>query len=333
MPDCHGKFLFGSESVTSVLLTGSRGLIGKSLSQRLEKSGLHVVKLDCRGTLEEDDYGSITEPCQILEKMTSCEGVIHLAAVSRVIWGEQDPSLCFLTNHIGTKNIVDAALSMPKPPWIIYASSREVYGEQSVFPVHESAQLQPMNTYARTKTSAEKIIRDGGRLGLKTAILRFANVFGGANDYDDRVIPAFCLAALKNQPLRLEGKCNTFDFTYLEDVVSGTVLGVQHLIREKSSLPPIHFTTGKGRTLEEAANRIIAHTNSSSEIIEAPSRTFDVSHFIGDPSRAKELLGWSPQYSFDEALKKYIALLQKHAQCTRGYDENNQGYSRISADL
>lgn len=329
--------LLGSQKLVSVLLTGSRGLIGSFLTQLLERSGFRVLKLDHRGTPEDDDCGTILSPDHIATKIRKCEGVIHLAAVSRVIWGEQNPRLCYLTNYVGTNNIIEAALSAPQKasqrPWIIYASSREVYGEQDILPVQETALLKPMNIYARTKVGAENLIHEAEKSGLRTSILRFSNVFGGSDDHKDRVIPAFCRAALNQSPLCLEGKSHTFDFTYVEDVVQGVLRAVQHLVHERTSLPPIHLTTGCGRTLEEVAYSIINQTKSHSQVIEKPPRKFDVSNFVGDPSRAKEILGWTPRYSFDQALRKYIKILKPQQESERGCNEDSESYSRVSANV
>lgn len=150
--------------------------------------------------------------------------------------------------------------------------------------------------------------------GVLTAILRFSNVFGSPFDYPDRVIPAFCRAALSQEPLRVEGAGNIFDFTFVDDVVNGIVKVIDVLMTSPQNLPPIHFTTGRGISLSEAARIIIRMANSSSHIKEAEPRSFDVSRFYGDPSRAKKLLGWSPHFSFEEAIGKFLSNLKAHLQ-------------------
>ncbi|MBT4880187.1 MAG: NAD(P)-dependent oxidoreductase [Alphaproteobacteria bacterium] len=294
----------------TILITGSKGLIGSSISQLLETSGFRVVEYDNFYHKTHPGYGTLSNQELLSEKIKGCDGVIHLASVSRVIWGEQNPELCDKTNRIGTRNVIRAALTSSKKPWIIYASSREVYGEQEILPVQEDFSLKPMNIYAHSKVAAEKLITEVRREGLKTSILRFSNVFGGADDHVDRVIPAFSWGALNNQPLKIEGRENVFDFTHVEDVARGIFLVVAHLVQEESSLPPIHFTSGQGKTLGEAANIIIGKARSKSRLLELPPRNFDVSRFYGDPSRSKELLGWKTHYNFEQAIDKYLVLLR-----------------------
>jgi len=292
-----------------ILVTGSEGLIGKSLRQYLESKKISVRGLDNKLPPNHAEYGDILDKKTVNQAVDGCSGIIHLAASSRVIFGEQTPSACWNYNVDGTTYILEAALNSPKKPWVIYASSREVYGQQEILPVSEDAPLKPMNMYARSKVAAERKVMEAGEAGLLTAILRFSNVFGSVFDHHDRVIPAFCRAALRHQPLRLEGKNNIFDFTFISDVIEGISKASEFLETQARSLPPIHFTTGRGLTLHEAARIIINLANSTSNIIEKTPRAFDVSYFYGDFSRAKSLLNWSPQIAFEEAIKKYLALL------------------------
>lgn len=82
----------------SILVTGSRGLIGTLLCTSLESAGHNVVRFDTRERIESESYGNVLDLQCISQKMENCHGVIHLAAVSRVIWGEQNPRLCRLVN-------------------------------------------------------------------------------------------------------------------------------------------------------------------------------------------------------------------------------------------
>ena len=290
----------------NILITGSSGLIGSNLCMLLEAKSYTIIKLDIRDSDNSNSCGSILDKKILKNKIKQCDGIIHLAGVSRVVYGQNNPDLCELTNIEGTKNIVEIAKDCSNKPWIIYASSREVYGQQDILPVTEDRDLLPMNVYAHSKVKAEEIIINARQYGLNISILRFSNVFGGIVDYPDRVIPAFCINALNEKPLFVEGVENTFDFTYVKDVTRGIWLAVEYLFINKKSIAPLHFTNGKPITLNEAARIIKKIINSKSEIIEKPPRTFDVARFFGDNSRAKEILEWQPEYSFSEAIKLYV---------------------------
>lgn len=286
-----------------ILVTGSKGLIGSALVQALKNLSLEVIGIDKRASEQED----ILDVKLLNSIVRGVHGIIHLAAVSRVIQGEKDPELCWKTNVEGTENIVQAALSSPSLPWVIYASSREVYGEQEVFPVKESAPLSPVNIYGKSKLAAENIIEKAREKGLKATIVRFSNVFGNVNDYPDRVVPAFCRAAVLGEEICVEGEGNLFDFTYLEDVIQGLLSLIHQMSKKGASLSPVHFTTGIATSLGEIADIAQKASSYVSPIVQGTPRSFDVMRFWGDTSRAKEVLNWTASTSIEEGMHHLIS--------------------------
>lgn len=300
--------------MTDILLTGSEGLIGRCLTTHLDRLSVSYKRFDLRLPSVIEGRGDISDKVAVKKALVGCSGVVHLAGTSRVIAGQQNPQRCLADNVEGTRNILEAVKENPNRPWILYASSREVYGQQQTLPVCEDAVLKPMNVYALSKVAAEKMVLEAGQSGVSTAILRFSNVFGSPLDYPDRVIPAFCGAALLGELLRVEGADNIFDFTFVQDVVRGILNVMDILATKPQNLPPIHLTTGRGVSLKEAAQTIVMMAHSSSEIINAVPRSFDVSRFYGDPSRAKKLLNWSSHFSFEEALRQFLTDLKASLQ-------------------
>ncbi len=297
-----------------ILITGSEGLIGSSLAIALDRLGITALGLDNKLEPHHPCYGDILNYEQVSESMNGVEGVVHLAAVSRVIFGEKNPKLCWDTNVEGTKHILEAALASPKKPWVLYASSREVYGQQEELPVKETAPLIPVNIYGESKIAAEQAVENAVKEGTKASVVRFSNVFGSVNDHHDRVIPAFCLAAANGTRIRIDGKDNLFDFTYIDDVVQGILSFVYHLTQRDEPLPPIHFTMGQATSLGEAAFYAQQASRHPIEIIEAPSRSYDVARFYGDSSRAETLLGWRPCVGVQEGIRRLIHQYQLVSQ-------------------
>jgi nucleoside-diphosphate-sugar epimerase len=289
----------------TIFITGSQGLIGKTLTEYLKKNSYQVNLLDINLPVSHPHYGDINQPELIHQQLENCTGIIHLAAVSRVIWGEQQPELCWQTNVVGTSYLLEAAYKAASRPWFIYASSREVYGQQKQLPVTESALLQPLNTYARSKVAAEELVNQYQALGLKTSILRFSSVYGRIDDHANRVVPAFCRAAAFGEPLRVEGLDNTFDFTHVSDVVDGIIKTIMQL-QQGQSLPAIHLTTGQPTTLGELAKLACNISKKPAKLIEAPPRNFDVSKFYGNPCLAEEKLGWQPKIDIETGVAQLV---------------------------
>ena len=249
---------------------------------------------------------------RVQEALEHCGGVVHLAAVSRVIWGERAPELCRDTNIGGVRNVLEAALAKRQPPWLLFASSREVYGQPQRLPAKEDTPLRPVNVYGRSKVEGERLVRAAGEQGLRVAIARFSNVYGDATDHVDRVVPAFTRAAVSDCSMRMEGADCTFDFTHVEDAVRGIAKLIDRLERGITS-PPVHFLTGIPTSLRQLAATATALAGQKPRIIEMPPRSFDVSRFYGDPSRAAEMLGWEPCVSLRDGLERLVRDLRAEA--------------------
>lgn len=288
-----------------ILITGGRGLIGTALHGALAALGRPTAGLDLRG--EGRDCGDVRVADHVRRVIEGCAGVVHLAAVSRVIDGERDPETCRQTNIGGLRNILEQAERQREPPWVVFASSREVYGQAARLPATEDSVLAPVNVYGRTKVEGERMIADAAAGGLRTTVVRLSSVYGSTRDHVDRVVPAFARAALVGGEIRVEGFDHTFDFTHVDDTIEALLALVDHLQRGGAPLPPIHILTGQPTTLRDLAGLAVELAGSSASIVARPPRTFDVSTFVGDPARARELLGWVARVSVREGLARLIA--------------------------
>jgi len=287
--------------VGAILVTGSEGLIGSAFCALLTKSGYKVEKLDTRSA-DPGEKGDIRDEALVKERMKGCRGVVHLAAISRVADGESDPELCWQTNVIGTEVVMRAASEMPIRPWVLLASSREVYGEPEDLPVTTSAKA----------AAAERVALAWRRSAVDTAVVRLANVYGGLNDNPKRVAPAFARLAAAGELLQVHGRENTFDFTHLDDVTLG-LLSVVEAMQAGEVLPPIHFATGRSTTLGELADLAVSLGGNKAKVAEIPAPSYNVSRFVGDPTRARELLGWQSRVKIGEGMHRLIEDFRREA--------------------
>ncbi len=287
-----------------VLITGSSGLIGTAVRETLTSMNVEGPGLDLKAFGSE--CGDVRDAWRISSAIEGCDGILHLAAVSRVIWGERDPELCWSTNVGGLRNVLDAARLRKNPPWVVFASSREVYGQPDALPVTEDASLKPVNIYGRSKVEGERLVEEARRQGLRASVIRLSNVYGSTSDHEDRVVPAFARRASMGLPLHVEGADHTFDFTHIDDTARGIVALIQYLMEGNDPPPPVHFLTGCKTSLLELA-KMAKELAASESIIElTPPRSFDVSHFYGSPERARTLLGWKPRVTIQEGLSRLI---------------------------
>lgn len=142
--------------------------------------------------------------------------------------------------------------------------------------------------------------------GVKTAILRFSNVYGRVTDHEDRVVPAFVRQALRGEKLRVDGAENIFDFTHVQDVVRGVLACVEILERGRSDLVPVHLVSGIPTTLGALASLAVDISGSKAVVSYVPARTYDVSMFYGDPNRAYEKLGWRTTIGLAEGFRRLM---------------------------
>lgn len=224
--------------------------------------------------------------------------MVHLAAISRVAWAVAEPQACWDVNVGGTRNVVDA---LRPDQWVLFASSREVYGDPAELPATEDAPLQPMNVYGRAKVAGEDAVHS--HLGAH-AVVRLSNVYGRVRDHHDRVVPAFASAAAAGGAVRVDGHDRTFDFVHLDDVVQGLIAVIRHL-DGGAPLPALHLTTGVGTSLGALAE--LARSQGASRVEAGPERSYDVSRFVGDPARASWLLGWRPQVGLVDGFADLVA--------------------------
>ena len=287
-----------------ILVTGSSGLIGTALSAVLRARGTSIVCLDCKA--RDDAWGDVRDRKCLQEIIEGVDGIVHLAAVSRVLWGERNPVLCQETNVGGLRNVIEIACECTPAPWLIFASSREVYGQPEKLPVSEDCPLQPINVYGRSKVEGERLINEALHADIRACIIRLSNVYGSTLDHVDRVIPAFASASALGGELRVDGIDHTFDFTHVDDVTRGIIALVERLAAGELPLPPIHFVSGKATTLGELADLAIQFGQPGTCMRQANPRDFDVARFIGNPERAHKLLGWQPQIQLEDGLARLI---------------------------
>lgn len=289
-----------------LLLTGSAGLIGRALRRVLVAAGHQVVGFDNAVSPCHPDYGDVRSPASLAARVAGCQGILHLAAIARVSVSAAEPRLCRGVNVGGVRAVLEAARGLPERPFVLLASSREVYGEPASFPVVETAPIAPINIYGRSKAAAEQLVEHARKGGQHTQIVRYANVYGSIDDHPDRVVPAFTRAAAQGGVMHVRGTANAFDFTHVDDVAAGTARLVEVLLAGERDLPPVQFATGEPTTLGQLARHAHRLGSGRARLIEEATVGGTVARFWGNPARARTLLGWEATVTLEEGLKAMI---------------------------
>jgi UDP-glucose 4-epimerase len=284
------------------VVTGGAGFIGSHLIDALlESDGYDVVVLDnlARGRLENLARHSADPRLRIIQAdvrdlgaaREACAGatiVFHLAAQATVMGGARDIDYTFSTNVIGTYNVLKAAAEQGTRR-LVFASSREVYGEPVSVPVDEAHPLLAINSYGASKVAGEALCRAFAReSSLSSVILRLANVYGPRDI--GRVIPHWIELARGGHELVVYGGQQIIDFIWVGDVV-------QAMLRAAAvdvALPPINVASGTGTKIGDLARRISRLAESRADTRVVPRRSIEVMRFIGATDRMTQLLGVTP---------------------------------------
>jgi len=270
------------------LVTGGSGFIGRHLVRRLARNPRNkVLVLDNlhRSARPEEDHfefvpGDVRDGALVSEVMRGMDVVFHLAAQSSVIQAVTDLDYSFSTNVVGTYNVLSAARAEGAKK-VVFASSREVYGESEQLPVAETRCLNAKNAYGASKIAAEQYCRVFEREGLSVSVVRLANVYGPGDE--GRVVPLFIQGALQNEDLVVYGGGQVIDFVWIGCVIEALVRSI-HL---ESSLGPVNIGSGIGTTVKSLAETVLLRVASSSEVVWKEARDSEVQGFVADVRKAK----------------------------------------------
>jgi nucleoside-diphosphate-sugar epimerase len=300
----------------NILITGGAGFIGRTLHEKLYRQGHKVTLLDKKEPflIDSDLVSYIQSDVCNRERMESLitenqfDGVVHLAAVSRVVDAQNDPEECVRTNIGGIVSLLDGIQKSRKKPWLIFGSSREVYGEPEQLPVKEDAKRTPFNIYGETKIKGEDLFIDFSKKhDLSCAVVRFSNVYG--NDYDifDRVVPRFIRAIVSGETLTIEGGEQLIDFTHINDSVEGVLKVIDYINQSGNNVREVfHLCPGIGWTLYQLIDLVEKATGKTAKIKINSKRNYDVVRFFGDTEKTHDLLGLKDFIRLEEGVSKSI---------------------------
>lgn len=309
------------------LVTGGAGFIGSNLCEALLNMGLKVRCLDDLSTGKQEnvdlfinnpDYEFIKGDVKDLQTcMNACESVdyiLHQAAWGSVPRSIEMPLFYCANNITGTLNMLEAARQNGVKKFV-YASSSSVYGDESGLPKKEGREGNLLSPYAVSKRADEEWAKQYTKhYGLDTYGLRYFNVFGRRQDPDGAyaaVIPKFIRQLINREVPTINGDGRqSRDFTYIENVIeanlkaasgaheaAGEAFNIAYGGREY--LIDIYYGLVDALDIKDSrGNRLEPNFG--------PDRAGDIKHSNADISKARELLGYNPEYSFEDGIKLAI---------------------------
>ena len=187
----------------------------------------------------------------------------------------------------------------------VFVSSSMIYGHFSDG-TREDAPTKPNNLYGEAKLTAERFVKHYHQQhGIDYAVVRPSGVYG-PGDMEDRVLSKFFSNAMNDRTITVHDGDNRVDFTYIDDTAEGIIKATLSDVSNRS----FNITAGNATSLRTAAEKIIALTGSKSDIVDTGVHKLYPRRGTLDITRAKDLLGYEPNTSFDQGLQKYYEWLQ-----------------------
>ncbi len=306
---------------STFLVTGGAGFIGSNLCEAILKMGYKVRCLDDLSTgrqanvdifLDNPNYTFIKGDIKDLDTcMAACEGVDYV--LNQAAWGSvprsiEMPLFYEKNNIMGSLNMMEAARQQGVKKFV-YASSSSVYGDHPVLPKKEGQEGNLLSPYALTKRVDEEFAKLYTRLyGLDTYGLRYFNVFGRRQDPDGAyaaVIPKFIKMLMNGETPTINGDgMQSRDFTYIENVIEANLKAC--LAPHEAAGNAFNIAYGGREYLIDIYHSLTRALGKDIEPNFGPDRAGDIKHSNADISKAREMLGYDPDYDFDSGLKLAI---------------------------
>ena len=303
------------------LVTGGAGFIGSNLCEAILKMGYSVRCLDDLSTgrqenvnlfLDNPNYEFIKGDIKNLDVcMNACEGVDYV--LNQAAWGSVPRSiempLFYCANNIqGTLNMLEAARQNGVKKFV-YASSSSVYGDEPNLPKTEGREGNLLSPYAVSKRADEEWAKQYTKhYGLDTYGMRYFNVFGRRQDPNGAyaaVIPKFIKQLLNDEQPTINGDGKqSRDFTYIENVIEANLKAC--LAGHEAAGQAFNIAYGGREYLIDIYHTLTKAFGKEIEPKFGPDRAGDIKHSNADISKAKQLLGYEPEYDFEHGLKEVI---------------------------
>ena len=297
------------------LVTGGAGFIGSNLVRHLAEQGVSVRVFDdlSSGHLENlagleasVDFiqGDLRDAAAVRAALDGIRHVFHVGALASVQASVDDPATTHDVNATGTLNVLLAAREVGAEH-VVFSSSASVYGDSPEMPKREDMRPEPLTGYALSKLAGEhygRIFHD--LYGLQVFSLRYFIVFGPRQDpasHYAAVIPLFMRAyAAGRQPTIFGDGEQTRDFTYVADIVTANLACLAAPPRAGGGVYNVAY--GDRVSVNDLARQIAALADQPFAPTYEPPRLGDIRESQADASRARRVLGWTPQHTLAAGL-------------------------------
>lgn len=307
-----------------ILVTGAAGFIGSHLVERLVRDGHDVRALvrynsaghagwldhlegDVRDSFERV-FADVRDADSVAEAVAGREAVLNLAALISIPYSYEAPRSYVDTNVTGTLNLLQAARRAGVDRFV-QTSTSEVYGTAQRVPIDEGHPLVAQSPYAATKIAGDELALSYFRsFDLPVVTIRPFNTYGPRQSTRAVIPTVIAQVASGKRTISLGSLAPTRDFNYVRDTVSGFVAALRSAACVGET---INLGTGHEVSIAEMVAVVAAMMEREVEITEDRQRfrpdNSEVERLVADNTRARRLLGWTPEYGGRDGFERGIA--------------------------
>ncbi|MDP3244158.1 MAG: NAD-dependent epimerase/dehydratase family protein [bacterium] len=296
----------------NLLVTGGAGFIGSHLTDALIKEKHQVAVLDNLSTGRKENLNSAAGFYQLDLEKDNLAGVFkkekpavvfHLAAQVNLRRSLENPVWDAEQNILGSLRLFEAAAKAGARR-IIFISTGGAMCPSGPFPFKETDQPSPLSPYGLAKLATENYFLNYYQKtrGIKTAVLRLANVYGPRQDAKGEagVVAIFRDRLKRNLPLLVNGHGRqTRDYIFVRDVVEGCLACLN-----KKAVGVFHLGTGQETTVNQIAAGLLSLSKSKVKIQHGPAIVGEALRSVLDPRKAKRVLGWQARVGLEEGMRR-----------------------------
>lgn len=312
-----------------IAVIGGAGYIGSHTVKYLKKQGKDVVVFDNLSTghkefipsnvpLVKGDLANKEDLQGLFTQYPLIDTIVHFAAFAYVGESVEKPAMYYQNNVVNTIHLLDMMLQYEVKN-IVFSSTCATYGNPIEWPITEMHPQNPINPYGRTKLMMEQIIEDYSHAyGLKFVALRYFNAAGADSECEigewhepeSHLIPLVLEVAIGNrQSISIfGGDFDTVDGTCVRDYIHVTDLADAHskavdYLKGNGENLKLNLGNGFGYSVLEIIQMIEVVTECSIPTVITKRRSGDPAKLIGSAVKARELLGWQPQYDLEKIIE------------------------------
>jgi dTDP-glucose 4,6-dehydratase len=254
----------------------------------------------------------VTKPLHVSGRV---DAVLHMASPASPKDYLEFPIETLDVGSLGTRNMLE--LARTHAARFLLTSTSESYGDPHVHPQVETYwgnvnPVGPRSCYDESKRFAEAIVMAYHRkFGLRTNIARIFNTYGPRMKLNDgRIVPAFVDQALRSLPMTIFGDgSQTRSFCYVSDLVDGL-----YRLMYSDERYPVNLGNPREMTVREFAQALQELTGAGSDLVFLPLPEDDPKQRQPDITKARRILGWSPEVSLEDGLKLTLAYFSRDMQ-------------------